>query len=211
MAFGSTRHPGPTCRDDLTKGAARAVRVRFRLTIVGQGNEDTNTMQKPDAMTIQLWVRDKTDLSGGDFSETQLKNAHLVNGRFAKCDFSRADLSSTDLALADFTDAVLRETNFRSAVLVDTIFKGADLTGADLEWADIETADFTDCVGIIDAGTDDRNYRFIGVKPLLVKGGGFTMVKAGCRWFTIDEAMQHWRMRENEDALARVRLIASKV
>jgi hypothetical protein len=35
------------------------------------------------------------------------------------------------------------------------------------------------------------------------------MILAGCRWFTVSEAVAHWNAKGNRDALARVALIVS--
>lgn len=53
---------------------------------------------------------------------------------------------------------------------------GADLTGADLTGANV-----------IDAGHRSDGYRFIAVV-----NDGVLMITAGCRYFTIDQAREHW-------------------
>jgi len=74
-------------------------------------------------------------------------------------------------------------------------FSGADLFGADLYGADLFGADLR--------GADLRGFRFVGVQH----ADGWR-VKAGCRWFTVPEAIEHWTAKDNKDALRRVRLIA---
>jgi len=56
--------------------------------------------------------------------------------------------------------------------------------------------------GYCDAGYDSRGYHFFGVQ----QADGWR-VKAGCRWFTIPEAIEHWTVKGNKDALARVAVI----
>lgn len=58
------------------------------------------------------------------------------------------------------------------------------------------------CNGVIDAGRDRRGYHFFGFWH-----ENQWKVTAGCRWFTKQEAMRHWKDKGNVDALARVRLI----
>ena len=95
----------------------------------------------------------------------------------ARVDLSDADLHGADLSYADLSDADLH---------------GANLRGADLSYAS----------GYVDLGRDTRGYHFRAVAfPL-----GW-QITAGCRNFTIDEALAHWRKAHNEDALARVAIL----
>lgn len=94
----------------------------------------------------------------------------------------RANLGGADLRGADLRDAYLGGANLRDA----------GLGGADLR----------DAVGCICAGTDRRGYRFVGVR----NDTGW-MIAAGCRWFTIPEAIAHWATKGNRDALARIAVI----
>jgi uncharacterized protein YjbI with pentapeptide repeats len=84
-----------------------------------------------------------------------------------------------------------------NANLSDANLSGANLSGANLSGANLSGAN-----GAIDAGTDPRGYRFIGV---LYDDG--IRVLAGCRWFTHAEAVAHWTAKGNRDALARVALL----
>ena len=74
------------------------------------------------------------------------------------------------------------------------------MTGASLQDADIGNTIFTNAIGLFDAGRDPRGYRFLGVK----QSDDTWMIKAGCRWFTVEQAEDHWALCENDDALARV-------
>ena len=56
---------------------------------------------------------------------------------------------------------------------------------------------------LICAGRDHRGYEFLGVPHK-----GALMIAAGCRWFTLSEALEHWA--ENAEALAKVRFIKSE-
>ena len=58
----------------------------------------------------------------------------------------------------------------------------ADLSGAGLSGADLSGAN------LIDAGHRSDGYRFVGTKTKT----GTIMIKAGCRFFTIPEARDHW-------------------
>jgi uncharacterized protein YjbI with pentapeptide repeats len=86
----------------------------------------------------------------------------------------------------DLRDADLRHASLRGASLRFADLRHADLRHADLEGADLRDADLCGAVGVRDAGCDGRGYRFILIE------GDTPMVKAGCRWFTLDEARAHW-------------------
>lgn len=78
-------------------------------------------------------------------------------------------------------------------------FSWASLSGANLSGANLYEAK-----NIICAGTDPRGYRFIGVKHETT-----WTIRAGCRWFTMAEAVAHWTAKNNKDALARLAVIAA--
>lgn len=159
-------------------------------------------MTKDEVITA---VAAGTDLSNGNFRGIDLEDSWLKRARFAKCDFTDANLATSNLTDADFSGAILRGANLYGTHLQRTNLTGADLTGANVEESNIEHANLTDCKGIFDAGQDPRGYRFIGSQGV----DGIWMVKAGCRWFTIAAAKQHWgpNGRNNDDALERVALI----
>jgi hypothetical protein len=92
---------------------------------------------------------------------------------------------------ANLSDANLSDANLSGANLRDANLRGADLSGADLRGA----------TGYRCAGRDPRGYHFRAV----AKAGGI-QITAGCRCFTLAEALAHWA--NNPDALARVALLA---
>lgn len=141
------------------------------------------------------------DLRGADLVDANLRYAYLrlANLRGANlrgADLRGAYLKGADLRGANLRNAYLRLANLRDANLVSACFGGADLEGSPLVGADLARAD------LIDAGQDSRGYRFIGVPTDGVR------IAAGCRWFTLDEAQEHWA--NSPDALARVELIAAE-
>ena len=83
-----------------------------------------------------------------------------------------ADLHGADLRGADLSDADLSDANL----------SGADLRGANLPKS------------IINGGMDSRGYTFIGS----MQPQGFTII-AGCRYFTVKDAREHWK--DNPEAL----------
>lgn len=162
-------------------------------------------MTERNLADIEQWVRNGHDLAAGDFRAADLSHNVLSGGKFTGADFTGVDLSYASLRGTDFTDAKLTGANLYCCDLNTTIVAGADLTGTYLSDAGIEETDFTGCKGIVDAGTDPRGYRFIGVAG----EDGAWMVKAGCRWFTLDEARAHWGHKSNDDAMDRVERIVA--
>ena len=79
---------------------------------------------------------------------------------------SRADLSQANLSRADLS--------------------GADLSRADLSRANLSRADLSEA-DLIDGGQRADGYRFIGQ----VKGNTL-IILAGCRYFPIAKAREHW-------------------
>ena len=107
-------------------------------------------------------------------------------------DLSDADLHDVYLSYADLHGADLHGANLSYAALTGAKLHDAYLSGADLSYAS----------GYVDLGRDIRGYHFRAVAfPL-----GW-QITAGCRDFTIDEALAHWREAHNEDALARVAIL----
>ena len=92
--------------------------------------------------------------------------------------------------------------NLAGANLASANLASANLRSADLASANLASADLASATGIVCAGTDRRGYRFVGV--LHVDGW---RVAAGCRWFTLPEAVAHWTAKGNHDALARLAVI----
>ncbi len=120
------------------------------------------------------------------------KRANLRAANLRAADLAGANLRDADLAGANLRDALLTGANLRDANLTGANLRDAVQTGADLRWA----------MGVIDAGTNHRGYRFLGVRH----DDGWR-VAAGCRWFTVAEARAHWRRKGNQDALLRVAVI----
>ena len=103
--------------------------------------------------------------------------------------------------IADLRGADLRGADLHGADLHGAYLHGADLTGADLRGAYL-----TNTVGYHCLGWDKRGYHFRGV----LWSDGWR-VSAGCRWFTVAEAVEHWSSKGNKDALARVAVLAAQL
>ena len=87
-----------------------------------------------------------------------------------------------DLTGANLSGACLRWADLTGAILSGAILSGANLTGANLTGAKL-----TGARGIVDAGSRSDGYRFIGV---ITEAG--VIIKAGCRYFSPEDAREHW-------------------
>jgi Pentapeptide repeats (8 copies) len=116
-------------------------------------------------------------------------------------DLCGADLRGADLCGADLRGADLCGANLRGASLC-----GANLRGANLYATNLHGANLSGAVGYICMGWDKRDYHFRAI----MHADGWR-ISAGCRWFTVDEAIAHWTARGNKDALARVAIVAAHV
>ena len=101
---------------------------------------------------------------------------------------------------ADLSYADLRGANLRGADL-----RGANLSGADLRGANLRGADLSNVVRILRVGPTQDGYEFFGV------GGETLMIRAGCRWFTYEEAKEHWKKTRGGTLLGEERLLFLEV
>ena len=73
-----------------------------------------------------------------------------------------------------------------SAVAAHADLAHADLRGANLMGANLRGANLTHAIGAIDCGTPD------GWRIVIVRHDDDIRIAAGCRWFTLREAVAHW-------------------
>ena len=102
-----------------------------------------------------------------------------------------ADLSGADLQHANLRDADLRDADLQHADLQPAYLRGAYLRGADLRGAK----------GIIRVGPASDGYEFLGVQH-----DEAVWIKAGCRWFTANDARKHWQETRANTPLGRERM-----
>jgi hypothetical protein len=113
----------------------------------------------------------------------------------------RAYLSGADLRGAYLGGANLRGADLRGAYLTGAYLTGAYLEGADLRGADLRGADLRGAylsgakinndkiaIGILRRATRSDNWEFF----LWHCEDGF-YIKAGCRFFTLEEGRKHWK------------------
>ena len=80
------------------------------------------------------------------------------------------------------------------------IINGHEIKRADLYGANLNGANLRAVGGALCLGYDPRGYRFVGI----AHNDGWRVL-AGCRWFTLDQAREHWA--NNPDALARIAIL----
>ena len=91
------------------------------------------------------------------------------------------------LEIKTLCKANLCEADLREADLCEADLRGADLCKANLRGANLYRADLREAVNIIKIPISDLDYDWYAIK--FEKSW---MIKAGCRWFTINEARNHW-------------------
>jgi hypothetical protein len=103
----------------------------------------------------------------------------------------RAGLSGADLRGADLRGADLSGAHLGGAYLSGAHLRGADLRGADLRGAYLRGAKINNdkiAIGILRHATRSDNWEFF----LWHCEDGF-YIKAGCRFFTLEEGRKHWK------------------
>ena len=110
-----------------------------------------------------------------------VKKAVEAGANLTSANLAGANLAGADLAGANLAGAYLAGAYLARANLADAYLAGADLAGAYLAGADLARTN------LIDGGQRSDGYRFVGS----VKDGEL-MISAGCRYFTLAEAREHW-------------------
>ena len=117
-----------------------------------------------------------------------------------------ADLCGANLRGADLRDANFRGADLRGANLRCANLRGADLCGANLRGADLRDANLRDadlrCANLCGANLCGANLcganliiggqRADGYKFFLYRDNNILMIRAGCRYFTYEQAKEHW-------------------
>ena len=141
---------------------------------------------KSQREAVERAVREGVSLAGANLAGANLARANLAGANLGRANLAAAILTDANLDVADLADAKLA-----GAILTDANLAGANLAGADLAGATL-----------IDAGQESRGYRFVGVPTDGVR------ILAGCRWFTVTKAREHWS--GNPEALAKASLIEAE-
>jgi len=119
------------------------------------------------------------------------KRAYLRGADLRGADLQGADLRGADLRGAYLRGAYLQGAYLRDAYLRDADLQGADLRGADLQGADLRGAKINNdktAIVILRRATRSDGWEFF----LWHCEDGF-YIKAGCRFFTLEEGRKHWK------------------
>lgn len=107
--------------------------------------------------------------------------------------FGGADLRGANFSWADFRGANLSGADLSGANLMGVDLRGANLSGAYLSVVDLRRTNLSGAYlgdqWIIQGGIRSDGYRFLLQK---LTQDSEPMIKAGCRYFTLPEAREHW-------------------
>jgi uncharacterized protein YjbI with pentapeptide repeats len=128
------------------------------------------------------------DLRSANLRSANLRSANLRGANLGSANLGSADLGSANLGSADLVNADLGGANLRDADLRDADLRDADLRDAYLRGANLHGANLGGEHGIYLLNVHDpRGYlAYAQVK------NGVTMIGSGCRYFTLEEAKEHW-------------------
>ena len=130
----------------------------------------------------RLWIAHDAGGVRADLSGAYLSGADLSVANLRGANLRGANLSGAYLIAANLRGADLRRANLRGADLGEANLRGADLSGVDLSGANLRGAK-----GILRVGPALDGYEFVAVRR-----AGVVWIKAGCRWFSADDARAHW-------------------
>jgi hypothetical protein len=143
---------------------------------------------------VQEALKAGANLYGANLFGADLRGANLFGA-----DLRGANLSGADLRGANLSGADLRGANLSGADLRGANLSGADLLGADLRGADLGEQ------WIIQGQTRSDGYAFFLQR---LNADAEPMIKAGCRYFTIEQAQKHWETtRKGQKLLEETRAI----
>jgi hypothetical protein len=123
----------------------------------------------------------------------------IINGYTIepKASLRGANLEGANLRGADLGEANLGGANLRGADLWEANLRGADLGEANLRGANLGNAR-----GIWSIGPSIDGYIFYSVI-----NNGETYIKAGCRYFTVTDAINHWTKTRGDTDIGKERLM----
>ena len=176
-------------------------RVQFTAEIVP---EDGATTSIKLGLAISWAIKNGADLRGADLYGADLGGADLYGADLYGADLYGANLRAANLRAANLYGANLRDANLYGANLRDANLRAANLYGANLVGANLRAANLGD-QWIIQGATRSDGYTFSLQK---LKEDKEPMIKAGCRYFTIEQGQKHWETtRKGQKLLEETRAI----
>ena len=107
----------------------------------------------------------------------------------ARANLRDANLQGANLQAADLRTADLRSANLRGADLRSADLRDANLQGANLQGAYLQGANLRGAIGLVYLTQTDAGYLVLAQQP---EPEAPWRIRAGCRDFSIDEAIAHW-------------------
>jgi hypothetical protein len=133
------------------------------------------------------------DLTGADLRGVDLRGVKLRGADLRDANLHGANLGGTYLHGVNLYRADLRDANLHGANLCGADLHGANLCGADLRGVDLRGADLCGAsLGsqwVIQGGCRSDGHFFLLQK---LTCDSVPMVKAGCRYLTVGDAVAHW-------------------
>ena len=131
------------------------------------------------------------------------EKADLRYADLSYADLSYADLRYTNLSYADLSFANLSYADLRYTNLSYADLRYADLRYADLSAANLSAADLRYATGQYYITQRSDGYQFF----LVLDKGGSWMIRAGCRYKSIESYRDHLRTYSSEDKKTETTLI----
>ena len=128
----------------------------------------------------------EANLEEANLSRANLEEANLIDADLSRANLSRANLVGATLIEADLSKANLSEANLSRAYLVGANLSGANLSGANLIGANLSDANLIGATVPV-AAFDCRGFA-LNVRHV----DGRLQFIAGCRRFTLEQALDHW-------------------
>ena len=151
-------------------------------------------------LAVKWGLKNKSNLRNAYLSNADLGNAYLRGANLSGAYLRKANLSGADLRNANLSGANLYGANLGNANLSNADFSNADFSNAYLGNANLSNADFRGAnlgdSDLISGGQRLDGYEFYGQ----IKDGEL-WIKAGCRYFSIDEARRHWNETRKDTTL----------
>lgn len=146
---------------------------------------------QPNFQAIASEYRFKEDnpptFEHADISNLDFNQKNMPNTDFFECTAVRAQFNDANLVNCIFDRANLVNAKFALANLAMTRFGHADLRGADLRCAkNMHKANFSTSIGVMST----RAYSWT---MHMYRTEGELWVAAGCRHFSLETALEHWR------------------
>lgn len=142
------------------------------------------------------------DLSGANWAKNHVDNTIFLNCSLDDMDVSYAEWSNVKMDFCSarrvyfrgsslsmrVTNTSMNRTNFADAHIYKTAFHKVDLFESWWESTRFEYVDFTKCDHILRLENfDERGYSLMAIRH-----ARDIYFQAGCRWFTLDEAISYW-------------------